>query len=124
MRKRSGRSGLETKYRPKATRSASPDATIASAAAKSSRGYDRALELGSDMFGRDRLGAFLERLVSLDARLDHMEVGEPEAVHLLRDIAESLFRIAIVHVAITAARRETHADPIAAPNGHRRLSDP
>ena len=88
---------------------------------ESAGGDDRALKFGPVMFGGDWFGAFAKGVVALDARLDDVKLGEPEAIHLFGDIAGGLFRIAVVHIAVGTARRNADVDPVATPDRRRGL---
>jgi hypothetical protein len=62
-------------------------------------------------------------LDALDARLDHVKIGDAQAIKLVCHIAENRGRIAVRHRAIGAARREPHAHAIGSPDRDRSLRD-
>src|SRR5258708_38977161 len=58
----------------------------------------------------------MQRRVTLDARLDDVEIGDFVGVEYLCDVAEGGLRVAVRDAAPLARRRDAHADPLGAPN--------
>ena len=68
------------------------------------------------MLDRDGRLAVHDLLGALDARLDHVQVGDAHAIQLDRYVAEGRRQIAVRHRSVGAARRDAHAYTIGAPD--------
>ena len=70
------------------------------------------------MLGRDGRLAVSDLLGALDARLDHVQIRDAQAIELRSHVAEGRGRVAVPHRPVGAARRDADADPVGAPHGH------
>src|SRR5271154_3102591 len=77
---------------------------------------DLAFEDSSELLRSDGRLIFLDNHVASYARLDDVEVGEPESVQLIGEIAEECVRIAVRHAVPSAAGTDAHGDAIASPD--------
>src|SRR4029077_4031281 len=80
-------------------------------------------ELWPQVPGCDRTLALGNLLDALDTRFDHVEVGNAQSIKLGHYMAKGRGRVAVRHRTVGAARRDTDAHAIGAPDGDRSPRD-
>src|SRR5260221_12474001 len=109
------------KWRPKATRSASPNATAAAALSPVKPPAAMMVRLNFRRRCWAATGAWPLTISSMPLirGSTNVEVGDAQPIELGRDIAKGRGRVAVRHRTVAAARRDTDAHAVGAPDGDR-----
>src|SRR5450830_1545385 len=94
---------------------------LCASAVKTACSDDRTGEVRTQILDCDWLLTFMQRVVTLDARLDHMQVSDLVAVEDFGHMRKGSFRIAVRDAAPFTRWRNAYANAIGAPDRDQRF---